>query len=103
VGHQLKLYLSGPNYSLSGPPHHHRVGRAKMTTLLRPEIITVPELIERCDSCGAAAKLEVTLTSGGSLAFCGHHANKNAAGLALAAAKVTREDGFEWTGKVPSL
>ena len=69
-----------------------------MTTLLSPEIITVPELAERCDACGAAARLEVTLTSGGVLAFCGHHANKNAAGLAALAVKVTAEEGFEWAG-----
>ena len=38
-----------------------------MTTLLTPEITTVDELTERCDRCGAAAKLEVKLASGGVL------------------------------------
>ncbi len=37
----------------------------------------VESLTERCDSCSAAAKLEVHLTTGGGLAFCGHHANKH--------------------------
>ena len=73
-----------------------------MTTLLsKPEIVTVDELTERCDSCGAAAKAEVFLTSGGSLAFCGHHANRHAAVAALAR-RVTVEQGFEWAGKHPS-
>ena len=48
-----------------------------MTTLLSPEIVTVASLAERCDRCGAAAKLEVVLAAGGELAFCGHHANKH--------------------------
>ena len=41
-----------------------------MTTLLSPEITTVASLTERCDRCSAAARLEVTLASGGELAFC---------------------------------
>jgi hypothetical protein len=70
-----------------------------MTSLLSPEIVTVGSLTERCDSCGAAAKLELTLASGGSLAFCGHHANKHATPLASVATKVTMEEGFEWAGQ----
>ncbi|WP_306212961.1 DUF7455 domain-containing protein [Actinoplanes sp. RD1] len=70
-----------------------------MTSLLSPEIVTADSLTERCDSCGAAAKLELTLASGGSLAFCGHHANKHAAPLASVATKVTVEEGFEWAGQ----
>jgi hypothetical protein len=74
-----------------------------MTTLLStPEMTTVETLSERCDSCSAAAKLEVTLTSGGSLAFCGHHANKHGGELARIAGKVTLEEGFEWAGKPAS-
>jgi hypothetical protein len=69
-----------------------------MTTLMStPEIVTVDELIERCDSCGAAAKLEVTMPTG-SLAFCGHHANKNAGELARLATVARVEKGFEWAG-----
>ena len=73
-----------------------------MTTLLStPEIVTVDELTERCDSCGAAAKLEVSLTSGGALAFCGHHANRHAS-VASLARRITLVEGFEWAGKRPS-
>jgi hypothetical protein len=68
-----------------------------MTTLLStPEIVTVDELTERCDSCGAAAKAEVSLSSGGTLAFCGHHANKHGAGLAPLATTARVEKGFTW-------
>ena len=74
-----------------------------MSTLLStPEIAIVESLSERCDSCSAAAKVEVDLTSGGSLAFCGHHANKHGAKLFSQAGKITVEDGFEWAGKQAS-
>ena len=70
-----------------------------MTTMLSPEIVTVPSLVDRCDSCNAAAKAEIALTSGGSLVFCGHHANKHAERRGRLASKVTIEDGFEWVGQ----
>ena len=70
-----------------------------MTIMLSPEIVTVPSLVDRCDSCNAAAKAEIALSSGGSLVFCGHHANKHAERLGLLASKVTIEDGFEWAGQ----
>jgi hypothetical protein len=74
-----------------------------MSTLLStPEIATTETMTERCDSCGAAARMELTLTNGGTLAFCGHHSNKLAGGLVKIAAKVTLEVGFEWAGKVPA-
>ena len=69
-----------------------------MTAMLSPEIVTVPSLVDRCDSCSAAGKAEIALTSGGSLVFCGHHANKNAGKLHPVAARITVEDGFEWAG-----
>ena len=72
-----------------------------MTTMLSPEIVTVPSLADRCDSCNAAAKVEILLNSGGSLVFCGHHANKNAGKLKPVAARVTVEDGFEWVAQSP--
>jgi hypothetical protein len=72
-----------------------------MTALLSPEI-TTGSLTERCDRCGAAAKMAVVLTGGGGLAFCGHHAAKHAGGIARIAAKVTVDDGFEWPGRVPT-
>jgi hypothetical protein len=72
-----------------------------MTALLSPEITTGPQT-ERCDRCGAAAKMQIVLTGGGMLAFCGHHANKHAGGIARIAAKVTVDHGFEWPGHVPT-
>ena len=69
-----------------------------MTTLMStPEIVTVDELGERCDSCAAAAKLEVTMPTG-TLAFCGHHANKHGAELARLATVARVEKGFTWAG-----
>jgi hypothetical protein len=69
-----------------------------MSALLStPEIVTVDEMTERCDSCGAAAKVEVTLPSG-TLAFCGHHANKHGVGVARLATSARVEQGFAWAG-----
>ena len=59
---------------------------------------TVPALTERCDGCGAAAKLDFELTSGGHLALCGHHANRLADGISRVALRVTVEAGFAWAG-----
>ena len=73
-----------------------------MTALLSPEIVTVESMSDRCDSCSAAARLEVVLASGGSLAFCGHHANKYAGDIVRVASKVELEKGFEWAGRVPA-
>jgi hypothetical protein len=73
-----------------------------MTAMLSPEIVTVASLADRCDSCSAAARLEVTLASGGSLAFCGHHANKYVGDIVRVASKVELEDGFGWAGGVPT-
>ena len=70
-----------------------------MTTLLSPEIVTTAELLERCDRCGAAAKLEAELVSGGGLAFCGHHANRYDADILRLAGRITLEEGFAWAGK----
>jgi hypothetical protein len=70
-----------------------------MTTLLSPEIVTVASLTARCDRCGAAARLELTLTSGGELAFCGHHGNRMAADITRIASRIVLEEGFEWAGR----
>jgi hypothetical protein len=70
-----------------------------MTSLLSPETTTVPELTDRCDRCSAAAKLVVTLTSGGELAFCGHHANQHRDDIVRVGERITLEEGFEWAGK----
>jgi hypothetical protein len=32
---------------------------------------------DRCDRCGAAAKVRAVLTTGGELLFCQHHANEH--------------------------
>ena len=64
-----------------------------MTSLLSPEITTVASLIERCDRCGAAAKLTVSLTNGGELAFCGHHANRHHEDLVRVADRIVLEEG----------
>ena len=74
-----------------------------MTILLSPEIITAGSPAERCDRCGAAAKLVMLLTGGGELAFCGHHANKHAGSITGAASRITVEDGFVWAGPAPTV
>lgn len=63
-----------------------------------PRLNVVPALSERCDQCGAAAKLSLTLAGGGALVFCGHHANRHAEGILGQAAEVHVEDGFDWWG-----
>ena len=67
-------------------------------TLLPPRLEVVPSLRERCDRCGAAAKLSFTLPQGGELVFCGHHANRHTDDILGSAARVRIEDGFEWRG-----
>jgi hypothetical protein len=70
-----------------------------MTSLLSPEITSAGSMADRCDRCGAAAKLVVTLTSGGELSFCGHHANRHHDEIAQVAERVVLEEGFDWAGK----
>ena len=70
-----------------------------MSSVLSPEITTVASLTERCDRCGAAARLTVTLTTGGELAFCGHHANRHHEDILRIGERIVLEDGFEWAGK----
>ena len=43
---------------------------------MQPGTLTRPELTaaDRCDRCGAAAKVRAVLPSGGELLFCGHDA-----------------------------
>jgi hypothetical protein len=43
-------------------------------TLSRPALTAA----DRCDRCGAAAKVRAVLQSGGELLFCGHHARAHA-------------------------
>ncbi|WP_343601956.1 hypothetical protein [Mycobacterium sp.] len=50
--------------------------------------LTSPPLTkaDRCDRCGAAARVRVTLPSGAELLFCRHHANQHEAKLTELAA-----------------
>jgi hypothetical protein len=49
-------------------------------TAMQPGTLTRPELTlaDRCDRCGAAAKVRAVLPSGGELLFCGHHGRAHA-------------------------
>jgi hypothetical protein len=47
------------------------------TALTRPELTAA----DRCDRCGAAARVRAILPSGGELLFCGHHAREHEARL----------------------
>lgn len=59
-----------------------------------PETLTRPELTaaDRCDRCGAAAKLRAVLPSGGELLFCGHHAREYEGGLREAEANIDQDE-----------
>jgi hypothetical protein len=52
-------------------------------TAVQPGTLSRPELTaaDRCDRCGAAAKVRAVLPSGGELLFCGHHARAHGAKL----------------------
>lgn len=56
------------------------------TTTLTPVPLTNAD---RCDRCGAAAKVRATLTGGGELLFCRHHYNGHEASLVEASALIT--------------
>ena len=68
------------------------------TLISRPAVHVVPELTERCDSCGAAAKVQATFGPAGDLAFCGHHANRFTDRIVASADQVVVESGFTWRG-----
>ena len=68
------------------------------TLMSRPVTYVVPELLERCDRCGAAAKVSLVLADGGELAFCGHHGNRYAEQILTVADRVAVESGFDWRG-----
>lgn len=52
-------------------------GEAMNATLTSPELTRA----DRCDRCGAAARVRAKLPSGAELLFCQHHANKHEAKL----------------------
>lgn len=54
------------------------------STLTRPALTAV----DRCDRCGAAARVRAVLPSGGELLFCNHHARKHASRLKELAANL---------------
>ncbi|MFC4336409.1 DUF7455 domain-containing protein [Salininema proteolyticum] len=69
------------------------------STLTPPKTSDRPVAGERCDRCGAAAKLRVLLAEGGDLVFCGHHANAYADKLVPIVVDFSVEPEFEWRGK----
>jgi hypothetical protein len=73
------------------------------TLISRPALHLVPELLERCDSCGAAAKLYATIGASGELAFCGHHANRYVDRIVATADRVAVLSDFAWKGAEPRL
>lgn len=66
----------------------------------RPAVRVAGDLHDRCDRCGAQAKLLARFPSGGGLTFCGHHANKYAAWISAAAEAVVVVPHFTWAGAV---
>jgi hypothetical protein len=46
---------------------------------------------DRCDRCGAQGYVRVTLQTGGTLVFCGHHARKHEEKLRLIASEYVDE------------
>ncbi len=52
-------------------------------TLTSPAALTAAD---RCDRCGAAARVRAVLPGGGELLFCAHHAKEHAARLESMAA-----------------
>ncbi|HEY6423339.1 MAG TPA: hypothetical protein VIY28_08885 [Pseudonocardiaceae bacterium] len=54
------------------------------STLVRPELTAS----NRCDRCGAAARVRAVLPSGGELLFCNHHARKHTVKLRELAADI---------------
>ncbi|GAA4476924.1 hypothetical protein GCM10023094_18010 [Rhodococcus olei] len=60
-----------------------------------PGTLTSPPLTaaDRCDRCGAGARVRAVLATGGELLFCQHHANEHADRLrAMNATIVTGTD-----------
>lgn len=57
-------------------------------TLTRPELTAA----DRCDRCGAAAKLRAVLKSGGELLFCGHHGREFEQGLRDMEAEIQQDE-----------
>jgi hypothetical protein len=71
---------------------------AMTSTLKQPVLHTADLGGDLCDRCGAAAKLRAHLDAGGSLAFCGHHANRFTDRIAAMAAEIEVAENFTWHG-----
>jgi hypothetical protein len=63
-----------------------------------PRLDSVESLEDNCDSCGVPAKLRFELAAGGTLAFCGHHANRSVDDIVRLATQVVLESGYDWRG-----
>jgi len=59
-----------------------------VTTTVLDDSLTAAD---RCDRCGAQAYLRVTLTGGGELMFCAHHAKAHSDKLRQVALKIQDE------------
>ncbi|ENO19113.1 hypothetical protein HMPREF9004_0032 [Schaalia cardiffensis F0333] len=68
-------------------------GDMTATTLERPASTeeAILTAADRCDQCGARARVRVTLTSGGRLFFCAHHGSKHLAPIASKASEILDE------------
>lgn len=55
------------------------------TALAKPAVLNAQD---RCDRCGAQARMRAVLTGGGDLLFCGHHGRHHAEALAKVAVRV---------------
>lgn len=60
-----------------------------MTTLTAPTL----NAADRCDRCGAQAYVRVTLTGGGELLFCAHHARAHEDKLREISSQILDETG----------
>lgn len=59
-----------------------------MTTALTRPALTASD---RCDRCGAAAKVRAVLPTGGELLFCGHHARQHETKLKELSAQIQQD------------
>ncbi|GAB93346.1 DUF7455 domain-containing protein [Gordonia rhizosphera] len=62
-------------------------------TATTPPIYMPLTAADRCDRCGAAAKLRALLPAGGELLFCRHHFNEHEAKLVEMSATVVESAG----------
>ncbi|AZG44183.1 DUF7455 domain-containing protein [Gordonia insulae] len=64
-------------------------------TATTPPIYMPLTAADRCDRCGAAAKVRAVLPAGGELLFCRHHFNEHEAKLVELSATVVEESAGE--------